>query len=60
MGRTIKTGRQCRDKYVNSLKTNGTSPIDKSWSEEDNQKLFELYMMHGSAWVNYLTAFPNK
>lgn len=58
--RAIKTGTQCRDKYRNCSKFEQGRKENQNWTEDENKKLFQLYMVHGSSWSNFESSFPNK
>lgn len=51
--KTVKTGRQCRDKYINCCKFDQDHKENQTWTEQESKKLYELYMYNGGAWSDF-------
>ena len=48
---SVRTGKQCRDRYINYIRFTAENPKLFSWTREEDQILFEKYHSHGSKWV---------
>lgn len=60
INKTKKTGRQCRERYINCFKFNEKNTGTQGWSKEENERLYEIYSLFGSSWTNLESFFPNK
>ena len=52
-----KTGRQVREKYMNNL--NPTLKKEE-WSEEEDQKIYELFLKYGCKWTLIKKSLPKR
>lgn len=48
---TTRTGKQCRDRYINYVRFSSDSPKLVGWTQEDDRLLFEKFQEHGTKWV---------
>lgn len=46
-----RTGKQCRDRYINYVRFSSESPKRIGWSQEDDRLLFEKFREYGTKWV---------
>lgn len=46
-----RTGKQCRDRYINYVRFSFETPKRVGWSQEDDRLLFEKFREHGTKWV---------
>ena len=55
-----RTGKQCREKYINRIKYNPKSSLPVEWTPEELTRLFEKYDELGSRWTLIQNYFPNR
>lgn len=48
---TTRTGKQCRDRYINYVRFSSDSPKLVGWTQEDDRLLFKKFQEHGTKWV---------
>ena len=54
---TFRTGKQCRERYLNHLKPD----IRKDpWTEEEDELLIHLFQTHGSCWSKFMPYLPGR
>ena len=52
-----RNARQCRDRWCNFL---DPSLNHNSWTEEEDTKLWQLFLKFGNKWVRIAKQFPNR
>ena len=46
-----RSGKQCRDRYINYIRFDCECPKIVGWSPEEDKILFEKFRLYGAKWV---------
>jgi myb proto-oncogene protein len=46
-----RSGKQCRERYMNYVRFGNGAPKISGWSPEEDQLLFHKFMNYGAKWV---------
>ena len=60
MPESNRSGKQCRERYINYVRFAGKSSKSTAWTKEDDSKFMSLYFEYGAKWASIVKFMPEK
>ena len=57
---TVRSGKQCRERYINYARFDQKEVKSSPWTREDDQKFTKLYFQFGAKWACIGKQMPEK